>query len=55
MAKSLILSAKIEAVKHLHAVFLLAAEPGLRPIRLQRTMVYFDIIDVEWLVVVIRI
>ena len=55
------MSAKIEAVKHLHDdlfIFILlffcylpnsAIEYRRRPIRLSRVMVYFDITDVAWL------
>ena len=46
------ISAKTEAVKQLHAVFLLTAEQRRRQIRLYRAMVYFDAIDVAWLDVV---
>ena len=46
------ISAKVEAVKHLHAVFILNAEQRRRPFRLWRAMVYFDVIDVTWLDVV---
>ena len=38
-------SAKIEAVKHLHAVFLLNAEQRRRPIRLYRAMANSDVTD----------
>ena len=38
--------AKIEAVNHLHAVFLLSTEQRQRPIRLPRALVYFDVTDV---------
>ena len=41
-------SAKIEAVKNLHAVFLLTAEQCQGPIRLETAMVYSDITDVVW-------
>ena len=47
------LSAKTEAVKHLHAVFLLTAGQCRRPIRWQRAMIYFDVTDGTWLDVVI--
>ena len=47
------MSAKIEAVKYLHAVFLLTVEQRRRPIRLEKAKVYLGIIDVAWLDVVI--
>ena len=47
------ISAKNEAVKHLHAVFLLTANQGGCPIRLYKVMVYFDLTDVTCLNVVI--
>ena len=49
------ISAKIEAVKHLHAFLLIIAEQRQGPIRLQIAMVYFDVIDDAWLDVVIGI
>ena len=45
----------MEAVKYLHAVFLLAVEQRRRPISLEKAMVYFDVIHVAWLDVIIRI
>ena len=57
--KNLILA--IEAVKHLHAFF--SANFGIasvtswccrRSIRVQRAIVYFDVIDVAWLDVVLE-
>ena len=47
------LSAKTEAVKHLHAVSLLTAEQRRRPIRWQRAMIYFDVTDGAWLDIII--
>ena len=47
-------NAKKEAVKHLHAVFLLTAEQRRRQIRLQKAMVYFFVIEVVWLDVVMK-
>ena len=41
------MSAKTEAVKHLHAVFLLTMAQCRRPIRLEKAMVYCDVIDVN--------
>ena len=40
------ISAKIEAVKHLHAVFLQIVEQRRRPMRLEKAMVHFDGTDV---------
>ena len=47
------ISAKIEAVNHLHAVFLLTAVQRRRPIRLQTAMVYFDVTNLACLDTVI--
>ena len=44
---------RLEAVKYLHAAFLLNAEQRRRSIKLWRAMVYFYVIDIAWYDVVI--
>ena len=47
-------SAKFEAIKTFTHSFLLTAEQRRCPIRLNRGMVYFDVMNVAWLHVVIQ-